>query len=61
MFDILGQRVRTLVAGKIMSPGQHQIVWLGQDDEGHEVASGRYFYRLRVGQLLQSRSLLLLR
>lgn len=61
VFDILGQRVRTLVADKILNPGQHQIVWLGQDDEGHEVASGRYFYRLRVGPLLQSRSLLLLR
>ncbi len=43
--DVIGRVVRTLVHG-FMTPGQHEVVWDGKDDDGRSVASGVYLYRL---------------
>jgi hypothetical protein len=48
IFDLRGQRVRTLLRGPLAA-GHHQAVWLGRDDAGRSVASGTYFYRLSAG------------
>lgn len=45
IYNTLGQRVKTL-AGDAYSAGEHEAVWNGTDDDGAEVASGVYFYRL---------------
>ncbi|MCX6835720.1 MAG: T9SS type A sorting domain-containing protein [candidate division Zixibacteria bacterium] len=45
VYNLLGQRVRTLV-GDMFSAGEHEVVWNGTDDSGADVASGVYFYRL---------------
>jgi Zinc carboxypeptidase/FlgD Ig-like domain/Carboxypeptidase regulatory-like domain len=42
VFNIKGQKVRTLVNEK-MEAGYHQIDWQGNDDEGKPVSSGVYF------------------
>jgi hypothetical protein len=47
VFDLLGQRVRTLVDGSL-SAGLHQVRWDGRGDGGMSVAAGVYFYRLRA-------------
>jgi hypothetical protein len=60
IFNVLGQRMRTLVAGELQ-PGYHRVVWDGRDGRGFEVASGIYIYRLVVGDYRQSRRLLLVR
>ena len=49
VFDVVGQRVRTLVA-ESLSAGTHRVVWDGRDAAGVEVGSGVYFYRLRAGE-----------
>jgi len=61
IFDILGQRVRVLFADERLAAGHHAVVWRGLDEEGRDVASGLYFYQLKAGGLVHSRSLLLLR
>jgi len=61
IFDILGQRVRVLFADEMLAAGHHAVVWRGLDEEGRDVASGLYFYQLKAGALVHSRSLLLLR
>jgi photosystem II stability/assembly factor-like uncharacterized protein len=60
MFDLLGQRVATLVDGRQMA-GQHAARWDGSNDFGQKVASGVYFYRMIAGTLTESRRMLLLK
>ncbi|MCC7264760.1 MAG: choice-of-anchor D domain-containing protein [Candidatus Latescibacteria bacterium] len=60
ILDLLGQRVRTVVAGTL-APGNHRAAWDGRDQQGREVAAGVYCYRLQVGDYTQTRRLLLLR
>jgi len=45
VFAVDGRRVRTLVAAD-QAAGDHRAVWNGQDDQGQQVASGTYLYRL---------------
>jgi hypothetical protein len=60
IYDLLGQRVRTLVAGP-QEAGAHQAAWDGRGEAGRELASGLYLCRLRAGGFSQSRKLALLR
>jgi hypothetical protein len=48
IYNVLGQRVRHLV-NEQRQPGPHRVTWGGRDDRGRRVASGIYFYRLRIG------------
>ena len=43
IYNILGQRVRTLVHGE-QDAGYHRVVWDGRSESGDEVASGMYLY-----------------
>ncbi len=49
IYNLLGQRVRTLVEG-VISPGYHEAVWDGRNESGQQVESGVYFYRLNTGE-----------
>ena len=60
VFDVQGRLVRTLVDGELQ-PGGQEIAWNGRDDDGRNVASGVYFYRLETPQTLVSRKMVLLR
>jgi hypothetical protein len=55
IYDLLGQKVTTLVSDKQMV-GDHQVQW---DATGFP--SGVYMYRLRVGNYIESRKMVLLR
>jgi len=48
IFNVLGQRVKTLVKG-FLSAGNHTVKWNGCDDNGKKVSSGVYVYRLTAG------------
>ncbi|OQX91532.1 MAG: hypothetical protein B6D58_07640 [candidate division Zixibacteria bacterium 4484_95] len=45
VYDILGQRVRTLVKD-FQQAGAYNVVWDGKTESGDNVPSGIYFYRL---------------
>jgi hypothetical protein len=47
IYDVLGQRIRTLAA-QDMPAGLHHITWDGRDDGGRQVAGGVFFYRLEA-------------
>lgn len=47
IYDVSGRLVRNLADG-VLSAGSHKLLWDGLDDSGHELASGTYFYQLRV-------------
>ena len=60
VYTITGQRVSRLVWGR-QAAGEHTLVWDGLDSTGRHVASGVYFYRLRVGETAQTKKMLLVR
>jgi hypothetical protein len=45
IYNIVGQRVATLVTAERFSPKAYQFVWNGADQRGVPVAGGIYFYR----------------
>jgi hypothetical protein len=45
VYNILGQKVKTLVKEQ-MTSGSKQIIWDGTDENGRQLATGIYFYRL---------------
>ncbi len=47
IYNLLGQRVRTLINNEPKKAGQEQIRWDGRDESGRALPSGVYFYRLR--------------
>lgn len=60
IYNLLGERIRALVS-QTMPPGKHGVVWDGRDDDGGEVSSGVYFYRLRADDFSATKKMLLLR
>ena len=60
IFNLAGQQVRQLVDGSF-GVGSHQVSWDGKDDQGRDVATGVYVYRLQVGNTAQTREMVMLR
>jgi len=61
IYNLQGQRVRTLV-NRAQPAGRYQVTWDGTDDNGVQVASGVYFYRLTTGSgFVATRKMILLR
>ena len=60
IYDVLGRRVRTLVS-QPLSPGYKSVLWDGTDDEGNDVTSGVYFYKLKADASVHSKKMLLLK
>jgi parallel beta-helix repeat protein len=62
IYNLLGKLVRTLVKTR-QYPGEHKVLWDGRDDSGKEVASGIYFYRMKVSglELVKPKKMVLLR
>lgn len=60
IYDVLGREVKTLFDGKTM-PGINSFSWDGTNNYGDLVVSGAYFYKLRVGDKIDSRKMVLLK
>ncbi len=58
--DVAGRRVRELLAESLPA-GPHESVWDGRDDCGTPAASGIYFYRIQVGEVVEQRKMVLLK
>lgn len=60
IYNILGERIRTFDLGT-QEAGSYQVTWDGTNQEGKEVASGVYVYKLQVGQGVRARKMVLSR
>ncbi|MBQ43628.1 MAG: hypothetical protein CME15_14350 [Gemmatimonadetes bacterium] len=49
VFDLTGQRVRTLADLGPLVAGHYEVTWDGRDERGEAVASGVYLYALSAG------------
>lgn len=57
VYNILGQEVRTLVAG-VKETGIHEVTWDGKNNYGQNVASGMYVYHLATESFSQAKKLM---
>ncbi len=48
VYNILGQRVRTMLAGEEFAAGPYTFLWDGKDERGSPVSSGMYVYKLQT-------------
>lgn len=60
VYNVLGQHVTTLV-DEFMPAGYQNVTWDGSDKNGHTVASGVYFYKLRAGEFTDTKKMLMLK
>ncbi len=60
IYNMLGQMVRTMVADN-QSPGRYVVRWDATDESGNDLSTGIYFYRLRAGDFLETKKMLLLK
>jgi len=60
IFNVTGQLVRRLVSG-VRKPGAYNIAWDGKDENGRQVPSGTYWYRLEAGKRVESKQLTIVR
>jgi hypothetical protein len=62
VYNIRGQRVKTLLSGSTeFGSGHHSVLWDGTDDHGRSMGSGVYFYRINAGENNAVRRMLLLK
>ena len=52
-----GQLIRTVV-NKNVQAGTHQVVWDGRNNQGVQVPSGAYLYKLRVNGFEQIKKMM---
>ena len=60
IFNILGKKVRILI-DEPFAAGRHAVVWDGRNDNGAEVASGVYLYRMQTETIHQTKKMLFLK
>lgn len=60
IYNTLGHVVRTLLDEK-KGPGHYTVRWDGKDSFGKEVASGVYFYRLKAGEYVSTKRMLVIK
>ena len=48
VFNLLGEQINSLAMNKAMSKGNHRFIWSGKSDNGQQLPSGIYLYRLEV-------------
>lgn len=60
VYNLLGRQVRTLADGSFAA-GQHRITFDGRADDGTQLGTGVYFYRLTTANFTQSRKMLLVK
>jgi len=56
IFNVNGQKVRTLVDGAYPA-GSHTVTWDATSDNGDPVATGVYLYRLTAGEVTQTKKM----
>lgn len=61
IYDLNGRHVKTLIDNQYYSSGKHQVQWNGRDAFGQKVSSGMYYYRLKAGNFVKTKSMLMVK
>lgn len=58
IFNLLGQRVTVLV-DRMEAAGVHTVIWDGKNAKGKTVTTGAYFYRMKAGEISETKKMLM--
>ncbi len=61
IYDILGNKIASLINDQVYQKGSHKITWDGRNSNGVKIASGTYIYRLKFGNFSKTRKMILLK
>ncbi len=61
VFDILGRKVSTLVNNQEMNAGMQRLVWNGKNDNGVQMVSGAYIYRISSDKYSVTKKMMLIK
>jgi len=61
IYNVLGEKVRTLLNGTVMSASFHNVSWDGKNDNGSSVTSGMYLYRITSDKNVQTMKMMLMK
>lgn len=59
IYDTNGRLVKSLIKGETRNEGSYQVKWDGTNDQGKNLSSGVYFYKLIVGNFIETKSMIL--
>jgi len=60
IYNMAGKLIKTLI-DEYQQAGSHKITWHGDNDAGQEVASGVYFYRIKAGDFVSTKKMVVLK
>jgi hypothetical protein len=60
IYNLLGRKINTIV-DESKTSGRHTVRWDGTDSDGNSVASGLYFYQIRIADRVESKKAILLK
>ncbi len=61
IFNIIGERIATLISNKEYKPGSYTVTWDGTNQFGRHVPSGVYLYKLSAGKFSSVKKMMLLK
>ena len=61
IYDIKGNRIRTLLTAETHTAGRHEVTWNGRNDAGLPTPAGVYFFRLQTKSDVQTGRMMLLK
>ena len=60
IYNILGQMVRTLTDDPFKA-GRHVVSWDGRNNDGKQVSTGVYIYRIKAGEFISAKKMMLMK
>jgi hypothetical protein len=61
VYNMLGQRIATLIDGEFINAGLYETTWNARDDEGRDVSSGIYMYRIAAGDFVDLKRMIFIK
>lgn len=61
VFDILGRKVSTLINNQVFNAGMQRLVWNGKNDNGVQMVSGAYIYRISSDKYSVTKKMMLIK
>lgn len=60
IYNLIGQEIFTL-ANEVQEPGEYSVIWNGRDKSGNSLPSGIFIYKIKAGEFMQAKKMILLR
>jgi len=60
IYNLKGQKIKTLV-NEILPAGSHSVIWNGTDKNEKPVSSGVYLYKMKTGNYVSTKKMILMK